>query len=182
MTNSISVILVSAALALASNLTAALPIANNPPLAKPITKPVTKKVVRKIVRREIARQAPILRSLVGPEGPAGSAGPAGTVGPVGSKGSPAIELYAHVLANGTVVPEDSFGITQANVFRTGNRYCVTGLPSYVNVGQVTVDFFQIFPTSSVSSFIPTFGHRAEPGCEIFVQMSSGTAGFYLMLY
>jgi len=101
MTNSISVILVSAALALASNLTAALPIANNPPVAKPITKPVTKKVVRKIVRREIARQAPILRSLVGPEGPAGSAGPAGTVGPVGSKGSPAIELYAHVLADGT---------------------------------------------------------------------------------
>lgn len=162
-TSAIKGILVSAALALASNPAMAL----------------SKKGVKKIANQEITKRAAELRNQIGPEGPQGPQGPQG---PVGSKGSPAIELYAHVLADGSVVPAHSFGITQANVVLEGaNRYCFTGLP-YVNVGQVTVDYFQTSNNQTAK-----FSRRADPECEIFVQIFDGngrttTGGFFLMLY
>jgi len=137
-----------------------------------------KKRVQNITNKEITRRGNKLRQP-GPAGPAGEVGPMGVKG---SKGSPGIELFAHVLANGTVVPEDSYGITQANVTTPGNsRYCFTGLP-YVNVAIVTADVFNSTPGSTTK-----FSRRNNPECDIFVQIYNAagqltTGGFYMMLY
>ncbi len=141
---------------------------------------LSKKAIRKIVNKEITKRAPALR-VVGPIGPQGPIGPAGPVGVKGSLGSPGIEMYAHVLENGTVVPEHSYGITQGHLELRGNRYCFTGLP-YVNVGQVTMDVFE-----STGNKTAKFSRRNATDCEIFVQIFDGanrltTGGFYLMLY
>lgn len=138
-----------------------------------------KKRVQNIVNKEITRRGNSLRQ----PGPIGLAGPQGSVGVKGSKGSPGIELFAHVRADGTVVPEHSYGINQSHVTLPGNfRYCFTGLP-YVNVAQVTVDAMDSMPGTTAK-----FSRKSgDPTCDIFVQIFNASGqlalgGFYMMLY
>lgn len=152
----------------------ALAVASSPSEAA-----LSKKAIRKIVNKEITKRAPALR-VAGPIGPQGPIGPAGPVGIKGSLGSPGIEMYAHVLENGTVVPEHSYGIAQGHLELRGNRYCFTGLP-YANIGQVTMDVFE-----STGNKTAKYGRKNDTDCAIFVQIFNGanmtTGGFYLMLY
>ncbi|MGH9961611.1 MAG: hypothetical protein ACREBC_31545, partial [Pyrinomonadaceae bacterium] len=144
----------------------ALALASSPAAAA-----LSKKIVRKIANQEITKRAPSLRGPTGPVGP---------VGPVGPAGQAAVQIYARILANGTVVPSRSVGITDDNVSLNGTDYCFTGLPP-VNGAQVTIDFFQ---TSSNET--AAFGQQSVPGCEglvkIFDAGSETVGGFFIILY
>jgi len=152
-------ILLGTALALASSLAAA--------------KPITKKVVRKVANQEITKRANAFR------GPVGPVGVVGDIGPVGPAGPAAIQVYARILKDGTVVPSRSVGVTQANIVMVGNDYCFTGLPP-INGAQVTVDYFETSGNETAA-----FG-QVGPGCEGVVKIFDGATqvlgGFLIILY
>jgi len=145
----------------------ALALASSPAAAAVLSK----KVVRKIANQEITKRAPSLRGPTGPVGP---------VGPVGPAGPAAVQIYARILDDGTVVPSRSVGITQGNVILNGTDYCLTGLPP-INGAQVTVDYFETSNNETAA-----FGQQSVPGCEGLVKIFNAgietTGGFFIILY
>lgn len=95
-------------------------------------------------------------------------------------GPAAVQIFAHVLSDGFVVPSRSFGITKENVSRNGADYCFTDLPP-ISGAQVTVDFFE---RPAASDVVAAFGQsETTSGCKSFVKILLNgvptSAGFFI---
>lgn len=126
----------------------------------------------------------------GPAGPTGPSGPKGDTGAPGATGAAGTaKAYAFIRANGTVDPDFSLGVTQANVTHTAgsNGYCISGLSFLPRSAVATVS----------STEAPTFIRTDVPrtglgGCgtgpnwaAIFLNGADGASfverGFYVVI-